>query len=34
MQIGATALDYHTPDEFEALASTNTEVRTLISVDH
>jgi len=29
-----SSLDYHTPDEFKALASTNTEVRTLISVDH
>ena len=29
-----SSLDYHTPDEFEALVSTNTKVRNLISVDH
>jgi transposase-like protein len=29
-----SSLDYHTPDEFEALPSTNTQPRTPISVDH
>jgi transposase InsO family protein len=29
-----SSLDYYTPDEFEALASTNTQATTLISVDH
>lgn len=29
-----SSLDYYTPDEFEALTSSNTEAKTLISVDH
>ena len=29
-----SSLDYYTPDELEALASTNTQATTLISVDH
>jgi len=29
-----SSLDYHTPDEFEALPSTNPKAQTLIPVDH
>jgi transposase InsO family protein len=29
-----SSLNYHTPDEFEALASVNTQATTLVSVDH
>jgi putative transposase len=29
-----SSLDYHTPDEFEALASSKTQARSLIPVDH
>jgi transposase InsO family protein len=29
-----SSLGYHTPEEFEALASTKTQATTLVTVDH